>query len=264
MCKEKYTNGKEPPNQYKAAYNRCQSIHSEIFCNLKTADLQKIINECDKGYASKKAIKIVLNLMYKYALSNDIVMKNYAELTKLPVQTQSRLHKPFSLNELKMLQEAADNDTRIQLCLILCYTGLRPTELLKIKKENVFLQERYMLGGMKTAAGKNHIVPISEKIFPYIEALYNSRPKATFLVENDDGPLNYDKLRLRYWEPIMNMFGMNHRPHDGRHTCATLMDNAGLNEVIRKKILGHAGKDVTEKVYTHKSIQQLVEAINKI
>lgn len=43
---------------------------------------------------------------------------------------------------------------------------------------------------------------------------------------------------------------MDHLPHDERHTCATMLDNADISKVIIKKILGHAGKDVTEKVYT--------------
>ena len=62
----------------------------------------------------------------------------------------------------------------------------------------------------------------------------------------------------------MYQFKMNHLPHDGRHTCATLLDNAGVNDTIKKKILGHSGKDVTQKVYTHKTIQQLLDAINLI
>lgn len=62
----------------------------------------------------------------------------------------------------------------------------------------------------------------------------------------------------------MAKLNLDHLPHDGRHTCATLLDNADVNKTIVKKILGHAGDDVTEKVYTHKTIQQLVEAINLI
>lgn len=33
--------------------------------------------------------------------------------------------------------------------------------------------ERYMRGGVKTAAGKNRIIPIAEKIYPFIAELYN-------------------------------------------------------------------------------------------
>ncbi|WP_367890962.1 tyrosine-type recombinase/integrase [uncultured Megasphaera sp.] len=52
--------------------------------------------------------------------------------------------------------------------------------------------------------------------------------------------------------------------HDGRHTCATLLDNAEVNDKIVKLILGHKSKDITKRVYTHKTKQQLIEAINCI
>ena len=261
-CKQRYLdNDLKIPNQYVAAYGYCTSLHQKAFADLKTADLQKIIDACDKGYSTKKNIRILFNLLYKYAMANDIVMKNYAELTKLPPRVESRLHIPFTEKELYLLIENSNNKL-IQSVLILCYTGMRPTELLKIERDNVFLKERYMLGGIKTAAGKNKAIPIADKIYPFIETLYNENGK--YLLEIDGSAINYDKYRSKFWEPVMYQFKMNHLPHDGRHTCATLLDNAGVNDTIKKKILGHSGKDVTQKVYTHKTIQQLLDAINLI
>ncbi|WP_146553674.1 tyrosine-type recombinase/integrase [Rummeliibacillus sp. SL167] len=57
---------------------------------------------------------------------------------------------------------------------------------------------------------------------------------------------------------------MTHRPHDCRHTFATLMDNADANKLSIKRIMGHASKDITDKVYTHKDIEQLLKAIDLI
>lgn len=56
----------------------------------------------------------------------------------------------------------------------------------------------------------------------------------------------------------------NHFPHDGRHTCKTRLDNAGVNPTTAKLILGHSSNDVEERVYTHKTTKQLIEAINLI
>ncbi len=60
--------------------------------------------------------------------------------------------------------------------------------------------------------------------------------------------------------------GLNkdHKPHDVRHTCVSLLTKAGVDERIIKKIVGHAGKGVTEIVYTHLDMQQMLEAIDKI
>ena len=42
------------------------------------------------------------------------------------------------------------------------------------------------------------------------------------------------------------------------------MDNAGANKVATQRIMGHASKDVTDKVYTHKDIDELLKAIDMI
>ena len=41
-----------------------------------------------------------------------------------------------------------------------------------------------------------------------------------------------------------------------------MLDDAGANKVSIQKIAGHKGSDVTEKVYTHKNIEQLLSAID--
>ena len=57
------------------------------------------------------------------------------------------------------------------------YTGLRPTELLEIQTENVHLDEKYMVGGMKTEAGKDRIIPLNDKIIPLVKNRYDANKK---------------------------------------------------------------------------------------
>jgi phage integrase family len=63
---------------------------------------------------------------------------------------------------------------------------------------------------------------------------------------------------------MMNRLGMEHLPHDGRHTFASLADTAGMNKIAIKKIMGHASNDITEKVYTHKEVSELLANVNMI
>lgn len=258
-----YVDGKEQSNQYKSAYQRCKPIWEIPFIDLKTEHFQQIINDCDKGYASKKAIRIVCNLVTKYALANDIAQKNYAELTTLPPAVESRIHNPLTKNELKILWDNA-NYIDVQAVLILCYTGMRPTELVKIKKTDIDFEQKIMLGGIKTAAGKGRKIPIADKIFPFVKAACE-RSSGDYIFSREDGKrFNYDNYRAQYWEPVMEKFRLNHLPGDARHTCASLLDDKDINTKIKKLILGHSSNDVTERVYTHKTMEQLIEAINKI
>ncbi len=60
------------------------------------------------------------------------------------------------------------------------------------------------------------------------------------------------------------MVGFNHTPYDGRHTFITKMKEALANEYLLKLIVGHRIEDVTEKYYTHRKIQELVQEVQKI
>ena len=57
----------------------------------------------------------------------------------------------------------------------------------------------------------------------------------------------------------------DHLPHDTRHTFITLASNYGIDRYILKSIVGHTqSKDITADVYTHKTIEQYIEEVNKI
>ena len=83
--------------------------------------------------------------------------------------------------------------------------------------------------------------------------------------ENDisETMLTYFKYRGRF-KKVCSQFGMTHKPHDTRHTFITKAKAGNMNEYVLKLIVGHSIKDVTEKTYTHRTIQQLYDEICKI
>ena len=117
----------------------------------------------------------------------------------------------------------------------------------------------------KTASGIRE-VPIAEKMVPILEDWMKNETDYVFPI--GDGSLQVDKwdkwFRYHHWDPLMDDLHMNHRPHDTRHTCVSLLSSAGVDERIIKKIVGHKGKGVTETVYTHFELSIKLEAINKI
>ena len=62
----------------------------------------------------------------------------------------------------------------------------------------------------------------------------------------------------------MDQLNMTHLPHDARHTCVSMLTNAGVDERMIKKIVGHAGQSVTENVYTHLEMPEKLKALNLI
>lgn len=57
---------------------------------------------------------------------------------------------------------------------------------------------------------------------------------------------------------------MEHKPHDTRHTFITKAKDAGINEYVLKLIVGHEIRDVTEKIYTHRTLEDMQYEIEKI
>ena len=75
--------------------------------------------------------------------------------------------------------------------------------------------------------------------------------------------MTYDVLKHKTTKYLASL-GINHSFHDTRHTCATLMERANISSLHRKLILGHKINDITDGVYTHVPIMDLVNDINKI
>ena len=63
----------------------------------------------------------------------------------------------------------------------------------------------------------------------------------------------------------MKQLGIDKTPHCCRHTCVSMMTEAGIAPTLIKLIIGHSGAmSLTEKVYTHIDVKELVNAINQI
>ena len=67
-------------------------------------------------------------------------------------------------------------------------------------------------------------------------------------------------------EKIVNKLELNpeHRAHDGRIQFATMAKDAKVNEYALKRIIGHKIDDLTEKTYTKRKREWLMEEILKI
>lgn len=152
----------------------------------------------------------------------------------------------------------------MSVILMLIYSGVRIGELLDLKKENVSLSEKWFdVTASKTEAGTRK-VPIAEKILPFFES-WMQKNHCEYLPSTPYGKhFIYRNYYDSYWMPLVEQMGMNHRPHDTRHTCVSMLTVAGVDDKVIKKIVGHKGQSVTETVYIHFEIQELLEAINRI
>lgn len=243
------------------AKKRCQHIWNTPIQDLRLVQLQDIVDTCSLSLESKRRIKITLNAVFRLAYSNDYIQKNYAELIQLPAYVKSDMHKPFTTEEMQILWSNTDNDV-VRMLLVYCYTGARPIELLTMRIENVNLKERYMTGGVKTEAGKNRKIPIANCIYHFIKRWYDERIFTNELLL----PINtYNTLSRKMKKVLATLHINEHKAHDTRHTFVTMCSNYEIEEVLIKRIVGHSrGTNITQTVYTHKTQNQLLQAVNKL
>ncbi|WP_017795146.1 tyrosine-type recombinase/integrase [Oceanobacillus kimchii] len=248
---------------YQASYKRCEPLHDMKFIEIKKPHLQSVIDNCDKSHGTKRKIKVLFNQLYKYAMEHDLTHRDYSKFVELPKDNTNSTRKPFNIDEIKLLWDNLDRLDDIDTALIMIYSGIRPGELVEIKNKDINLDERFFRGGIKTSAGKNRLIPIHKKIHSLIEKRMDSNNE--YLIVNGQGnKVSYYSYYQDKWKRIMEQLELKHKPHDCRHTFATLMDNADANKLSIKRIMGHASKDVTDKVYTHKDVKQLLKAIDML
>lgn len=248
---------------YNLAYKYCKAIHKMRFKDIRLTHLQTIIDNCGKGYPTRKIIKALMNQLFSFAIKNDIVEKKYSQYVDVGQNEGKVNRKPFTKEEIKKLFDNVDKLEWTDTVLIMIFSGLRVGELLDLKIENIHLEERYMIGGLKTKAGINRIIPINKKIEPFIRKYYN--PENEYLITNFKGnKMQYSNYRREKFDNVMEKLKMKHNPHECRHTFASLMDSAGANKLCLKRIIGHSSQDITEDVYTHKTIEELIETIDLI
>jgi integrase len=248
---------------YQAAYRACPELHEMRMVDIKKNHMQIYLDDDERGHGSKRKMLVLFKSLFAFAAENDIVSKEYSDYLKLPTDFDKVPKVPFTESEIFTLFENADRMAYIDVILIMIFTGVRIGELLDIKSIDVDINERFMVGGLKTAASKNRLIPINKKIIPFVRSWLDQGGEYLIAAPNG-GKTAYWNFYNTHWKNIMEKLAMVHTPHDTRHTCATLLDNAGANKVARQRILGHASKDVTDKTYTHKDKIQLLKAIDLI
>ncbi len=252
---------------YKASFGCCSVLHDRIFKELKLTDLQGVIDNSSKNYPTLRKLKVLLNQMYEYAMKYEICNKDYSEyvdIIKFKDKNPNKTDRsPFSEDQIEALWVQKDN-IYAQIVLMLIYSGVRVSELLDLKREDVNIEEHYFnVISSKTESGIR-VVPIADKIYPFFKKWYDDGFE--YLLHTPDGAhFDYSNYYDSYWTPVMELIGCSHKPHDTRHTCISMLTAKEVSPTLIKKIVGHSGAmSLTEKVYTHLNVQELLEAINKI
>lgn len=127
------------------------------------------------------------------------------------------------------------------------------------------LKEGYLVGGSKTEAGKNRIVPIHFLIMPYIEYFMDEFKDSEWLFSRAGERVTPDYYRKYYHGPLVERLGLSpYNPHSFRHTFATKMRKAKLDSKTIESVFGHTDARFTDQRYVDLPADYLIQEVNKI
>ena len=263
---------------YRRSWELCEPIKHMLVSDITLEVMQNLIDESDENKIKLGNVKQLLKMLFAYSIIKNVIKKDdnmveYIDLSQAS-DPKRRKSKRLSTASVNAIWETSSNITAfgelgiyIYTILILSYTGLRISELLDLKKERIFLDKRYLsVDDSKTPSGIR-LVPISEKIIPFIE-FWLSHNDSKYLISSFAGKhLSASVFTNSYWNKLIDglgFSGMNYTTHSCRKFCTSMLTTKKVDERWIKKIIGHKAQDLTEDVYTEIEIEPLIEAINLI
>ena len=242
---------------HKSAFIHCKLLYDVQYKKIKAFQMQECIDNCGRGYSTQGAIKNLFGQLDKFAYELDVIQKmNSTLLRSEAIPPSSKI--PFTDDEIKTLWENTDIEN-VENILILIYSGFRISEFLNMKMEDINFEDMYFQGGVKTASGKNRIVPIH----PLIQNFILERKEKMYKYVYGMNKYTIDEY-YTIWKKSMKRLNFSHTPHECRHTFRSRLDSAGANKVCIDLMMGHKSKEVGERIYTHKTIEELKSALQLV
>lgn len=251
----------------------CASLGAEELTQIQRNHLNSYIMDLrEKKYSATSVMRKIASLrgFFKWLCANEICMKN-PTLTLEQPKIPRKLPKVMTISEIENIIRQDLNKTQRLIVELLYGCGLRVSELVNLKTNNIDLNANYLRCSGK--GSKERLVPLGSKAK---EALSNYFEHRDFLVKKHN--LDTKNLwiaesgRFLTRQDVYNFIheqgkkiNKNISPHTLRHSFATHLLENGADLRIVQELLGHSDVSTTQ-LYTHISKKRLKEvyfSINK-
>jgi integrase len=188
----------------------------------------------------------------------------------------SREMKTWSAQQVRAFLEATKDDRLYPLWRLFCLTGMRRGEVLGVRWEDIDLEarrlsvrrsliplgEEVIVSEPKTARGRRSIALDAETVevlkaqaarqLAEQQESGDSWIDSGFLCTKENGqPYHPEVVSRRFRQAVRKAMLPMIRPHDLRHTHATLALQAGIHPKVVSERLGHANVSITLDTYSH-------------
>ncbi len=233
-------------------------------------DFVKFIRQQSQaGLSARSLARLISSLkaFYKFVVLEGLLKENPAVNLDSP-KIWFSLPKFLRVQEVERLLAQPDKKSSIGLrdkaMLELLYaTGLRVSELIKLRSKNINLEEGFLL--CKGKGGKERVVPLGRSASLAIR-VYIARVRPIFLKEKENDFLFLTSrgnpiTRQGFWKLLKKyaiQAGLDQKvsPHILRHSFATHLLERGADLRSVQLMLGHS-QITTTQIYTHVNRQRL-------
>lgn len=216
-------------------------------------------------------VRTTLRGLFRYAVRTRRLQVSPAELVPLP-HPDSRTGKVVEVDPFPfpVLLEVVDEQREIagryaEITLVLALTGVRFGELRGLRVRDVVsvpypgivvkrsIPQSGLTGAVieraTTKSGRSRMVPLSDLVRPVVERWAEGREPDDLLFPAPEGGY----LSAQNWRRAVhwNKTGLGRRPHDLRHTAASLWIAAGVDIKTVSAWLGHSTAKLTLDTYGH-------------
>ena len=266
------------------AFHNSELLYDRVYKDLRASDFIKHLKESKKGIESQRQMVNLYMNLDKFALEEDIIDKGYAQFipnisnkkeVKKAKNKSVEKERLFTYEQIDYLWNLKTRSSGLKehskkeremfirdFWLMLIYSGMRADELLSLYTANIFLDDNYLIGGLKTEAGINREIPIHPAVKHLYEKYYNPNNEFLFMQPNGN-KVDYDYYLYHFKHNFKNLHPeiSEHTAHDARHTLRNELRKLNVKDIIINSIVGHSNDDVGEDIYSHISIKEKFEAI---
>lgn len=243
-----------------AKYN-CPAYLEDMTFDDVESFLRMLKDERNYKPASRKRVAASIKMFYKFAYKKKMCSEDIASQIE-PIKVPQEEREYLTEEEVMAFVEAVDHRLTQVAILTMFYAGLRVSECLNLKVEDVDMEEK-MLKVVAGKGNKNRTIPICTKLLEVFEDYNTWRVKSDyFFATEKTGRLSKVRLAAIIRDKRRELgLKKNITPHIFRHSFASRLVSKNVNIVNISKLLGHSDVKVTS-IYTHTDISQLQEAVN--
>ncbi len=221
--------------------------------------MRKHYDEQNTLYNIYKVMNKFLNFLFEYSYIP--VFRLNKNIKPKPIVKPILVFDAKDLNKIiKNISKKKKNQNFRTMFYLLLYTGLRPSDLIDIKVEDIDI-EKMTMHYFSSKVQIHNTIPLHLKLKPIlIERLKDIKEGK---IINYGTTVDMGKAFRRYLESI-KLTGKGYTLRTFRKNFATQAFENGMNLLSASRLLGHRTMQTTQKYYTHVEKQKLAEELKKL